>query len=61
MDNPDRAGKVQDAMRAYGAWCEMKAREGWSREQLIEYQGMQLARLVRHACAKSPFYRELYK
>ncbi len=61
MDNPEMAGKVQDAMRAYGAWCEMKAREGWGREQLIEYQDKQLARLVRHACAKSPFYRELYK
>jgi putative adenylate-forming enzyme len=61
MENPDRAGRIQDAMRAYGAWCEMKAREGWSREQLREYQSRQLALLVRHACERSPFYRELYK
>lgn len=57
----DKAGKIQDAMRAYGIWCQMKAREAWSRGQLSDYHSRQLTELVRHACAKSPFYRELYK
>lgn len=61
MSNPDRAKKIQDAMRAYGKWCEMKTREGWSRPQLAEYQAGRLALLVKHACDKSPFYRDLYQ
>jgi putative adenylate-forming enzyme len=39
----------------------MKAREGWSREQLLAFQNRKLDALVRHAVAKSPFYKEFYK
>jgi len=57
----DLVTKIQDAMRAYGIWCQMKEREAWSREKLSGYQEKQLAHLVAHACARSPYYRELYK
>lgn len=61
MDFLHRAKKLQDAVRAYGTWRELKSREAWSREQLAAHQGRQLDSLVRHAVAKSPFYREFYR
>ena len=32
-------------------------RDGWSHEQLVEYERERLRRLVRHAVARSPYYR----
>lgn len=56
-----RIKKIWEALNAYAIWRDMNSREGWSRERLLQYQNRQLETLVRHAAAKSPFYRELYK
>lgn len=56
-----RLKKIREALNAYAIWRDMRARESWSREQLLEYQNRRLAALVRHALERSPFYREFYK
>ena len=38
---------------------ELVARHVWSREQLIEFQHEQLRKLLQHAVAASPYYRDL--
>lgn len=37
---------------------ELLARDRWSREELHAYQGERLRALIRHAVARSPYYRE---
>jgi putative adenylate-forming enzyme len=56
-----RLKKIKEALNAYAIWRDMRTREGWSREQLLAYQSRKLDSLVRHAVAKSPFYKEFYK
>lgn len=56
-----RIKKIREAFNAYAIWRDMRVRESWSREQLLEYQNSRLNALVRHAVEKSPFYREFYK
>jgi phenylacetate-CoA ligase len=37
---------------------QLRARDDWSREQLLAHQAQRLRALLRHAVARSPFYRE---
>lgn len=39
----------------------MRARERWNRQRLEAFQRDRLSRLIRHATANSPFYRERYR
>jgi phenylacetate-coenzyme A ligase PaaK-like adenylate-forming protein len=61
LDILSRIKKITEALNAYALWRDMKARDGWNREQLLDYQNRQLNALVRHAVDKSPFYKEFYK
>ncbi len=61
MDIIYRIKKLREAFNAYAVWRDLKARESWSRERLLAFQKRRLDALVRHAVAKSPFYREFYK
>jgi phenylacetate-CoA ligase len=38
---------------------EQLARDGWSRDRLLEFQGERLRALIAHAVAASPYYREV--
>jgi phenylacetate-coenzyme A ligase PaaK-like adenylate-forming protein len=46
-----------DRLRALAT--EQLARDGWSRDRLLDYQGERLAALIAHAVAASPYYREV--
>ncbi len=61
MDILYRIRKIKEALNAYAVWRDMRARESWSREQLLAYQQRKLDALVRHAVDRSPFYKEFYK
>ena len=37
---------------------QLLQRDSWSREQLAEYQRERLRELIRHAVARSPYYRD---
>jgi hypothetical protein len=37
---------------------QLRARDDWSHEQLLAHQAQRLRALLRHAVARSPFYRE---
>jgi phenylacetate-coenzyme A ligase PaaK-like adenylate-forming protein len=37
---------------------ELLERDRWSRDDLLAYQGERVRKLVRHAVAQSPYYRE---
>ena len=51
--------RLGDAGRALWIARALQAREHWTRTELVAYQRVRLAALVRHAVANSPFYREL--
>jgi phenylacetate-CoA ligase len=40
--------------------AELVARNAWPRQRLIEFQHDQLRRLLQHAVASSPYYRDLF-
>lgn len=61
MDFLYRIKKIKEALNGYAIWRTLKARESWTREQLLNYQQKKLDALVRHAADKSTFYREFYK
>lgn len=61
MEILHRIKKIRDALNAYALWRDMRARENWTREQLISFQNRKLDSLVRHAAEKSPFYKDFYK
>jgi len=42
-------------------WLTLGRTERWSREKLVALQNRRLRRLVEHAYAHSPYYRELYQ
>ena len=46
-----------DRLRAMAG--DQLARDGWSRDRLLELQGERLRALVAHAVAASPYYREV--
>jgi hypothetical protein len=46
----------QDQLRALAA--EQLARDGWSRERLLDHQSQRLCRLLAHAVVRSPYYLE---
>ena len=46
-----------DRLRALAG--DQLARDGWSRDRLLELQGERLRALVAHAVAASPYYREV--
>jgi phenylacetate-coenzyme A ligase PaaK-like adenylate-forming protein len=39
---------------------ELLERDRWSRDDLLAYQGERVRKLVRHAVAQSPYYRETF-
>jgi phenylacetate-coenzyme A ligase PaaK-like adenylate-forming protein len=45
-----------ERLRALAA--QLRARDAWSREQLLVHQAERLRALLRHAVAHSPFYQE---
>lgn len=52
--------RMADAAGALKLAKELERREGWSRDELEAHQRERLGALVRHAVARSPFYRERY-
>jgi putative adenylate-forming enzyme len=52
--------RLADVAVAFPRSRELLSHDGWSREQLQQYQRTRLTELVRHAKAHSPFYRKLY-
>lgn len=50
--------RLTDTTRGLRAERQGRAAEGWSRERLEAHQRQKLQDLVRHAVARSPFYRE---
>lgn len=53
---PSSGAGETERLRALAA--QLRARDAWSREQLLAHQGERLRALLRHAVAHSPFYRE---
>ena len=53
--------KLQDAINAISIFYSIKSHDNWSREELQKFQHQQLSKLVRHAVARSPFYKKLYE
>jgi putative adenylate-forming enzyme len=52
--------RVANARGALSRERELRARDGWTPEQLAGHQAQRLAALVRHAAAHSPLYRERF-
>ena len=48
---------VQDRERTQRLAVQMLERDRWPRAQLLEYQHDRLREIVRHAVARSPYYR----
>ncbi|MEW6349071.1 MAG: hypothetical protein AB1646_08405 [Thermodesulfobacteriota bacterium] len=53
--------RFRDVARAGLMLKKLNARDGWTREELAEFQSRRLLSLVAHAKERSPFYRELYR
>lgn len=54
-------GRCSELVRVLLAYRVLVPRDRWSRDELAAHQRRRLARLIRHAARRSPFYRNLYR
>jgi phenylacetate-coenzyme A ligase PaaK-like adenylate-forming protein len=57
----DACLRTADLLGAVGLSARFAAHDSWSRAQLASHQQSAFVRIVRHAQASSPFYRDLYR
>jgi phenylacetate-CoA ligase len=55
-----KLAKVRNSEHYYRVLDELEQRDGWSRERLLEYQRLQIRRMLEHASEHVPYYRELF-
>lgn len=53
--------RLDDIFRAAAVAVKLRLHDGWTRQELEQYQRQQISRLVKHAVKRSPFYRKLYE
>ena len=61
MNLPQPVKRIEDLALAVLAWRRLIRHDSWRRQDVRHHQQAQLDALVRHAVARSPFYRQYYR
>jgi len=61
MNLPQPVKRIEDLALALLAWRRLSRHDSWSRQDVRRHQQARLDALVRHAVARSPFYRQYYR